>query len=54
MILALYKEQLLRQQAADKAAKVDFKPKFEVFLKLLNLFPLKNVPVDPRLPVNTL
>ena len=52
MISALYKEQLLRQQAADKAAKANFKPKPEAFPKLLN-FPLKNVPVDPKLPVTS-
>ena len=51
-MLVLYKEQLLRQQAVNEAAKADFKPKPEAFLKLLN-FSLKNVPVSPKLPVTS-
>ena len=50
MISALYKEQLLRQQAADEAAKANFEPEPKAFPKLLN-FPLKNVLVGPKLPV---
>ena len=50
MILVLYKEQLLRQQAANEAAKANFKPEPKAFLKLLN-FSLKNVPVGPKLSV---
>ena len=50
IILALYKEQLLRQQATNKAAKANFKPEPKAFLKLSN-FPLKNVPVGPKLSV---
>ena len=52
MILALYKESLLRQQAVNKATKVKFKPEPKAFPKLLD-FPLKNVPVGPKLPMTS-